>query len=398
MGSRKSRRSACDLCRLYKLRCDRDERRGKSCGRCNAVNQPCKITLGRPVQAPGNEAKERENLLNATTTATTLTTTPTTNLEPDYLSRQLGRPLVPASGGGVPVPTTLCTTSATAGPLTSLAESVPCEDSNPMFPDHQNHTDYSDMDFCMPVPSFDSGDFSFMFPDAQLGLSNPATAELSDERNFEPHTALEAASLEPWRSLHGGDVSTPVPHRTMDDHELPATDSKSLTQLSLEIIQDYELLRANSPLKDQPGTVLHHCSSAEQHRPFNRMLHQAEQLWDILKNASAKLILPSLQFGTFQLSNSLPIQVKVLIDITSGMLLRITNALGINPAGVTASPSPASTQNDSEARLPFLTDPVAVSLRDTILSQEHDLPENEQHMSLHGIMVDILHLVDQKFK
>ncbi|KAK8015902.1 hypothetical protein PG991_008790 [Apiospora marii] len=242
----------------------------------------------------------------------------------------------------------------------------------------------------------------------------------------------------------------------MDDHELPANDSKRLTELSLEIIEDYERLRTSSPLKGQPANVPHHCSSTEQHRPFNRMLNQASQLWDIIKSmstsaatkgapgsstsaahdalprrtdqvmimtlittyahlmrncrgifmrllfalqsdASAKLILPRLQFGTFQLSNSLPIQVKVLIDITSGLLLRITNALGIDPAGVTAGPPPASTQNDSENRLPFLMDPIAVSLRDTILSQEHDLPENEEHRSLHGIMVDILQLVDQKF-
>ncbi|KAK7937695.1 uncharacterized protein PG986_014563 [Apiospora aurea] len=318
------------------------------------------------------------------------------------------------------------------------------------------------MDFSMPIPGFDSGDFSFLFPDTQPGLSNPATAEMPDISGSGPQNTLGTTSLEqPWRQLHSSvDDSAPVPRRTMDDQELPAIDSKSLTQLSLEIIEDYELLRTSSPLKGQPETVPHHCSSTEQHRPFNRMLNQASQLWDIIKSmsasastsegegafsassaahtampkrtdqvlimtlittyahlmrncrgifmrlllalqsdASAKLILPSLQFGTFQLSNSLPIQVKVLIDVASGMLLRITNALGINPVGVTAGrPTPASTQEGPETKLPFLTDPIAVSLRDTILSQEYDLPENEQHMTLHGIMVDILHLVDQKFK
>lgn len=314
------------------------------------------------------------------------------------------------------------------------------------------------MDFSMPFASYDSCDFSFMFPDAQLDLSNPATAEMSDEKNLEPRSALGATTLEPWRLLHNDAVSTLDSHRTIDDHELPAIDSRSLTQLSLEIIEDYELLRTSSPLKDQPANVPHHCSSTEQQRPFNRMLNQASQLWDIIKSmsasaategardsltpatraplprrtdqvlimtlittyahlmrncrgifmrllfalqsdASAELILPRLQFGTFQLSNSLPIQVKVLIEITSGLLLRITNALGIDPDGVMAGPppAPASMRHDSETGLLFLNDPIAVSLRDTILSQEHDLPENEQHRSLHGIMVDILHLVDQKF-
>ncbi|KAK7960589.1 hypothetical protein PG996_011233 [Apiospora saccharicola] len=313
------------------------------------------------------------------------------------------------------------------------------------------------MDFSMPVASFDSGDFSFQFPDAQLDLGNLAAAETSDNNNLECLSTSGATNLKPWGLSHHNAFSEPGSHRSKDDHELPAIESKSLTQLSLEIIEDYEILRTSSPLKGQPANVPHHCSSTEQHRPFNRMLNQASQLWDIIKSmsasantegagnfstsaaqnslpkridqvlimtlittyahlmrncrgifirllfalqsdASAKLILPSLQFGTFQLSNSLPIQAKVLIDITSGLLLRITNALGINPAGVTAGgPPPSAMQNDPETRLPFLMDPIAVSLCDTILSQEHDLPENEEHMSLHGIMVDILHLVDQKF-
>ncbi|KAK8091805.1 hypothetical protein PG997_002166 [Apiospora hydei] len=455
MGSRKSRRSACDLCRLYKLRCDRDERHGKSCGRCQAANQACEITLGRSSQAPNNgDSKERENLLNdssSTATASTAVAAPRTNLDLAHPSGQLGRSSLSTSGGG-----------ATAGSMASLAERVSCEDSSPAFPDHGNPMDYANMDFSMPIPGFDSGDFSFMFPNTQSGLSNPGTAKMPDINNSELQITPGAIGLEqPWSELHSSVDSAPgPPRRTMEDNEHPAIDSKSLTQLSLEIIEDYELLRTSSPLKGQPETVPHHCSSTEQHRPFNRMLNQASKLWDIIKSmsasasttegevgfsassaahtampkrtdqvlimtlittyahlmrncrgifmrlllalqsdASAKLILPSLQFGTFQLSNSLPIQVKVLIDITSGMLLRITNALGINPVGVTAGPpTPASMQEEPETKLPFLMDPIAVSLRDTILSQEYDLPENEQHMSLHGIMVDILHLVDQKFK
>ncbi|KAK8022486.1 hypothetical protein PG993_013253 [Apiospora rasikravindrae] len=462
MGSRKSRRSACDLCRLYKLRCDRDERHGKSCGRCDAANQACEITLGRPVtQAPSDKTKERENLLkdNTSTATASASAAPMTSLRPCHPSGQLGRSSVSASGGGALVPRTQCT-SATAGPLASLAERVSFEDSVPVFPDHLNYTENLNMDFSMPIPGFDSGNFSFLFPDTKPGLSYAATAEMPDMSNSELHSTLGSTSLEqPLRQLHSSADFAPGPsHRTMDDHELPAIDSKSLTQLSLEIIEDYELLRTSSPLNGQPETVPHHCSSTEQHRPFNRMLSQAAKLWDIIKSmcasddregelghsispahttmpkrtdqvlimtlittyahlmrncrgifmrlllalqsdASAKLILPSLQFGTFQLSNSLPIQVKVLIDITSGMLLRITNELGISPVGVTAGPTQtASTHDEAETRLPFLTDPIAVSLRDTILSQEYDLPENEQHMSLHGIMVDILRLVDQKFK
>lgn len=84
------------------------------------------------------------------------------------------------------------------------------------------------------------------------------------------------------------------------------------------------------------------------------------------------LRLPSLQFGDFQLENNLAIQVKVLVEMMTGMLLRIGNTLGISPAGVVVpcdgSASPPA--EDRDCRLPFMSDPVAISLREIILSQE----------------------------
>lgn len=139
MGSRKSRRSACDLCRFYKLRCDRDERHGRPCGRCNTANQPCKITLGHPSQAPTSDTQGRESMLNATTITTAGTAATSTNLESGPLLDQPDRSPVPASGIGVCVPNTLYK-SATAGPSDSLGESVPCENGDPMFSDHQSNT------------------------------------------------------------------------------------------------------------------------------------------------------------------------------------------------------------------------------------------------------------------
>ncbi|KAK8117832.1 uncharacterized protein PG998_006113 [Apiospora kogelbergensis] len=121
-------------------------------------------------------------------------------------------------------------------------------------------------------------------------------------------------------------------------------------------------------------------------------------LLGLQSDASTKLILPRLQFGTFQVDNSLPIQVKVLIDITSSVLQLIANALGIGPMGMSPGTPPTSARDDPGTKLAFLADPIYVSLRDTILSQELNLPENEQNMSLHSIMVDIQRLVDEKFK
>ena len=46
--------------------------------------------------------------------------------------------------------------------------------------------------------------------------------------------------------------------------------------------------------------------------------------------------LPSLQFGEFQLHNKPSIQVKVLIELLSSMLLRIEETLGISQASASS--------------------------------------------------------------
>ncbi|KAK0622523.1 hypothetical protein B0T14DRAFT_563971 [Immersiella caudata] len=261
---------------------------------------------------------------------------------------------------------------------------------------------------------------------------------------------------------------------------------KDLLKLSLELVEDREILDTQAPLTARPSIAPLTCSSTQQQRPVNRVLSQTARFWDIVKamstsspetcpntgscsstsgfvivghsgqtrsgstsssvslinlggidhsweNASmngngdldsnlsasstsslpsstpgrqdhlliinlvmtyvnllrncravfarlyqalqvtpspesnAMLILPSLQFGEFQLDNNVPIQVKVLIELTSGMLQRIGSAFGINAATGTGVPlSP----DDHNYRLPFLNEPFAVSVRETILSQE----------------------------
>ncbi|KAK8007360.1 hypothetical protein PG989_001350 [Apiospora arundinis] len=468
MGSRNPRRSACDLCRAYKLKCDRDDRHGKSCDRCIQANQACTITLDPPSR-PSNSSREREHRPNATTNAAAAATATT------------------AHAAAVPALRTLYPSVSAEPPPHNIAERVSSGNGNL---NHQDPMDYPIMDYAMPIPNFDIGDFSFLSSDTPLGVSKFATTEMPDSRDYEIRdnevSATASRFSEPWKLSHGGLVSPRhsepnPPRKYTEEHEFPAADSKKLTQLSLEISEDYELLRNSSPLKGQPENVPHNCTSAEQHRPFNRMFDQASRLWEIIQgmsafveggnglkdidfqhcnrvepsfaspeekynagtststtyrptgktdqililslittyawlmrncrsifmrllmalksDASAKLILPSLQFGSFQLSNSLPIQVKVLIDITSGMLLRITNALGLSPVGVATGSPPASTQEEpGTSRLPFVTDPIYISFRDSILSQDLNLPENDQNQSLQGIMVDIQRLVDQKFK
>jgi hypothetical protein len=49
LNYRQSRRSACDRCRGFKLRCERDQVRGRPCERCLKAQVICTTSLSQPV-------------------------------------------------------------------------------------------------------------------------------------------------------------------------------------------------------------------------------------------------------------------------------------------------------------------------------------------------------------
>lgn len=289
----------------------------------------------------------------------------------------------------------------------------------------------------------------------------------------------DACTLDTGRQYR--DVEPDMMGAPADTQRLITGAYKDLLKLSLELVEDREILDTQAPLPVSPSIAPPTCSSSKQHRPINRVLNQSARLWDIVKamsltsqessascssassgcgnasrgggnggsgsqtrststsnedlgsnfpgpwlsslsspptsadgqqdhllmvnlvttyvnllrncravfvrlhhavqheanrssepNPNAMLSLPSLQFGEFQLENNVSIQVKVFIELASGMLQRIGNALGINKTGL-AAPSGALLTPDDQTqnyRLPFLNDPIAVSTREIILSQE----------------------------
>ena len=48
LNYRQSRRSACDRCRGFKLRCERDQVNGRSCERCLKAQVVCTTNIGQP--------------------------------------------------------------------------------------------------------------------------------------------------------------------------------------------------------------------------------------------------------------------------------------------------------------------------------------------------------------
>jgi hypothetical protein len=170
-----------------------------------------------------------------------------------------------------------------------------------------------------------------------------------------------------------------------------STSSSSFSQVnlsSLRHVRDTASLSSNGDLDSNfSGSSLSSLpTSAAGHQDHLLMINLVTTYVNLLRNcravftrlyhalqvnpspeSNAMLSLPSLQFGEFQLENNVSIQVKVLIELASGMLQRIGNALGINTG---PGPNGPRSPDDQNCRLPFLNDPIAVSTREIILSQE----------------------------
>lgn len=97
---------------------------------------------------------------------------------------------------------------------------------------------------------------------------------------------------------------------------------------------------------------------------FSR-LHRLLALAPERRNDSHVLELPTLQIGGFQVRGNPVIQVLVLLELVSGMLQTIESGLGI-----TYSAGRGSGKPDSGKCWTVFMDPVAVSIRETLLSQE----------------------------
>ncbi|KAG4442678.1 hypothetical protein IFR05_001863 [Cadophora sp. M221] len=324
----------------------------------------------------------------------------------------------------------------------------------------------------MPDICYDTADMAFLIADASAHAGTGSRR--GDGANLgmfgEDQTTMDVNA---WESSNSAPSSVFVeagrdPVTDSENHVHPPNKSyKELLELSLELIEDQELLDTQAPLnsKQNHGAV---CSNSQQHHPINRMLNHTTHFWGMLKRISVTseapqnqcssyentatesssnsrhsnigqemmwagaadtsygnmdssslpppslvclpqqdhllivnlvttyvylvrncqgvftrlynalevsptadyssiLNLPSLQFGEFQLPNNPAIQVKVLIELISSMLLRIEETLGISQVSASRRSSLTESQN---YQLSILNDPMAVSIREIILSQE----------------------------
>ncbi|KAI1076747.1 hypothetical protein F5B20DRAFT_309621 [Whalleya microplaca] len=107
-----------------------------------------------------------------------------------------------------------------------------------------------------------------------------------------------------------------------------------------------------------------------------------------------QLMLPSLQLGGIPLQNNSSLKILVLLELSSSMLQVIETCLGINNSTGYAS-APDTRQVD---RLALSMDPVSVSIRETLLSQEMLRSASEDGfggLSLKGIMDEVKSHLDR---
>ncbi|KAK4222294.1 hypothetical protein QBC38DRAFT_460559 [Podospora fimiseda] len=109
-------------------------------------------------------------------------------------------------------------------------------------------------------------------------------------------------------------------------------------------------------------------------------------------SSQSSMSLPSLQFGGFQVRNNPAIQILVLLEVASGLLQIIESSLGIVHSTVRGGSNinNAKVSNTDEPRpLVFPMDPVAISIRETLLTQEMVASTGEEGvvpMSLRQVM------------
>ncbi|CAH0054723.1 unnamed protein product [Clonostachys solani] len=82
-------------------------------------------------------------------------------------------------------------------------------------------------------------------------------------------------------------------------------------------------------------------------------------------------ILPPLQMGGFILASSPTLQVMALLDLSSDMLSRIEACLGISPSAPWPGGRDAEPRGQAKPLSMLAMNPVSISIRETLLSQEH---------------------------
>ncbi|PGH16791.1 hypothetical protein AJ80_05106 [Polytolypa hystricis UAMH7299] len=325
-----------------------------------------------------------------------------------------------------------------------------------------NHLMFDKVDFAMLADGHHQS--GLHDPMSRRPVGTDDMTSFDDETNHVIQNPSTSLAVKPHDSMNGncnmGPPEPSFPNSNNDHQQRLARSHKDLLKLSLELMDDQEALDALSPLNSRAMPKdHHHFSLATEDSPIHRVLKRTSRYWEILKAISSRssytgetdsswhrrcptntlllvqllttyiclvricraaflhlyhvlqvippdqlgtvLNLPSLQFGEFQMESNPTIQVQALIELSSSMLLRIEEALGISTGsgpGLAGGTVNSQTLESHGCRNSLMNDPVAVSLREIILSQERiQLAANGVgDMSLMGVMKNLKRLLQQR--
>ncbi|PGH19021.1 hypothetical protein AJ79_00055 [Helicocarpus griseus UAMH5409] len=522
---RSSRRFACDRCRAYKARCERNIDSG-SCERCAKARLVCTTNFEHVshlnIQSAGQQQHQSRDIngnINGNSTGNSASNAvreaghgnsvrPLHQLPLDDQEQQgrdnstsprLSRPRSPQGQRQTAVDYQFSRQRAMSSAMHSISDGLVSHegtssadsshsDSHPTTmsteTDSVNPGEYifldgdrtglDGMDFSMdlsiPHLMFDKVDVPMLGDNShQLARQDPLSrrsddpTSFGDQANHTIHNPSMNLALKSPNIMNGNDnmrFFTPSTSSGQNDRQKRlAKAHKDLLKLNLELVEDQETLDEIIPLNGRINLRDSNLSLATQDSPIHRVLNRTSRYWEILKAISTHTVstnevdsawqgrrptntlllvhllttyiclvricravffhlyhvlqvipsdqlgtvlnLPSIKFGEFQMENNPTIQVQALIELSSNMLLRIEEALGISTSsgpGLSGGTVSSETLESHDCRQSIMNDPVAVSLREIILSQERiQLAANGVgDISLMNVMKKLKRLLQQR--
>ncbi|KAI0400037.1 hypothetical protein F4802DRAFT_602434 [Xylaria palmicola] len=412
--ARPSRRSACNRCRDFKLRCDRLGAGVDSCDRCLKNGATCVTTLtGQDHHTDWIQTPSAPSHFRPPSRATLgASIAPSTASSPR--GQQTDTPVSNASVGvtmsrGIPAGnsnTTLDSLTLDSGIDFNLAMAGFTYKGQPRA-DLEIHGSVGQLS--PGTSAFPFADFAGLYDATDLFAGQVLEPEAQSNSSSNTHLRdlleLNIKLLDDCEAMKG-DSSSPQNQMLM---EAAIRGSLGNTSRFSDILKDFAVM--DSPSSDEEGNSRHlgpqHSSQVgyQKHgvlmmttlvttyillyQNWQRTLSQLHQF--MLASSPEQIadlapVLPTLQLGGFQVQASACIQISALLELVAGKLSTFDNYLGIEP-----SIRRRSSKNEvgQVRRLALSKDPMFISLREMLLSQEQPRSTNDASTAQRlGDMID----------
>ncbi|KAI0009471.1 hypothetical protein F4779DRAFT_365768 [Xylariaceae sp. FL0662B] len=444
-----SRRSACDRCRNYKLRCERASTQGNGCERCLKTGVLCVTTTppgldSRSIRGPHSSPRNSSNGPRVMC--------PSIAPSRDHQTRESNQPQMDLDMGSPPYPSPIdlnlsnfnfnenpsiqpispkrnghvrreSLTSSSFGELVEFSDSAvgftPTSDGN--LPENRSSPLKDLLELCASLVDdhdiLKNNDPCLPYTNAQSPIETAVQHALSRTSKFSDILkAMVAAETAPLQQPNNNDVGVPQGRSSLPvaNNSLPTPYSASEPQsrqgdsdhlsrseytmnLAYTTNSESNTTMQRRKIQDVTLTTTLVTTYILTMRAWRSIFSQIHRLLLTTPQGanSRQLMLPSLQLGGIPLRNNSSLKILVLLELSSSMLQIIETCLGINNSAGYAGGAADTGQVE---RLALSMDPVSVSVRETLLSQEMLRSAAEDGLgglSLKGIMDEVKSHLDR---